>query len=33
MRSSRNKLLVTDLAGKLQGVLTPIDLLAHRDSV
>jgi NADH dehydrogenase len=33
MRSSRNKLLVTDLAGKLQGVLTPIDLLAHRESM
>jgi NADH dehydrogenase len=29
MRSSRNKCLVTDTAGKLQGVLTPIDLLGR----
>ncbi|MGA3171655.1 MAG: FAD-dependent oxidoreductase [Chthoniobacteraceae bacterium] len=29
MRSGRNKLLVVDPAGKLQGVLTPIDLLGH----
>jgi len=29
MRSGRNKLLVTDPAGKLTGVLTPIDLLGR----
>jgi NADH dehydrogenase len=29
MRSGRNKCLVIDPAGKLQGVLTPIDLLAR----
>ena len=29
MRSGRNKCLVIDQAGKLQGVLTPIDLLAR----
>jgi NADH dehydrogenase len=29
MRSGRNKCLVIDSAGKLQGVLTPIDLLAR----
>jgi NADH dehydrogenase len=28
MRSGRNKLLVIDTAGRLQGVLTPIDLLS-----
>jgi NADH dehydrogenase len=29
MRSGRNKLLIADADGKLQGVLTPIDLLGH----
>ena len=33
LRSGRNKLLVIDPAGKLQGVLTPIDLLARRESI
>jgi NADH dehydrogenase len=33
MRSGRNKCLVIDEAGKLQGVLTPIDLLARRESL
>jgi NADH dehydrogenase len=31
MRSGRNKLLVVDGAGRLQGVLTPIDLLGRVD--
>jgi NADH:ubiquinone reductase (H+-translocating) len=29
MRSGRNKCLVVDESGKIQGILTPIDLLAH----
>jgi NADH dehydrogenase len=33
MRSDRNKLLVVDDAGRLQGVLTPIDLLARREAL
>jgi NADH dehydrogenase len=33
MRSGRNKCLVVDDAGKLQGVLTPIDLLARREGL
>jgi NADH dehydrogenase len=33
MRSSRNKCLVIDSAGKLQGVLTPVDLLARREAM
>ena len=31
LRSGLNKLLVVDAAGHLEGVLTPIDLLAHRE--
>jgi len=31
MRSGRNKCLVIDDAGKLMGVLTPIDLMAKRE--
>jgi NADH dehydrogenase len=33
MRSGRNKCLITDEAGKLQGVLTPLDLMARREGV
>jgi NADH dehydrogenase len=33
MRSGRNKCLVIDQAGKLQGVLTPIDLLARQEAL
>jgi len=33
MRSGRNKCLVIDQEGKLQGVLTPIDLLAREEQV
>jgi NADH dehydrogenase len=33
MRSGRNKLLVVDGAGRLKGVLTPIDLLARREAL
>jgi predicted transcriptional regulator len=32
MRSGRNKCLVIDQSGKLQGVLTPIDLLARQQN-
>ena len=33
MRSGRNKCLIVDPSGKLQGVLTPIDLLARREEM
>jgi NADH dehydrogenase len=33
MRSGRNKCLVVDQSGKLQGVLTPIDLLARQQAL
>jgi CBS domain containing-hemolysin-like protein len=33
MRSGRNKCLVVDDSGKLQGVLTPIDVLARREAM
>jgi hypothetical protein len=32
MRSGRNKCLVTDAAGKLCGVLTPIDVMARSEA-
>jgi NADH dehydrogenase len=32
MRSGRNKCLIIDETGKLQGILTPIDLLARREA-